>query len=921
MEPPMKFHFKALPLVIALALTGCSQKSAEELIAGAEQQIASKQPASAIIDLKNALLEEPNNAKARFLLGKLYVERGAAAAGEKELSLALKQNYEPAATIPLLAKAYSLQFKSIEIIDLVNENKNLDPLTESSLLFYQALAFFQLDDKAKARFAIERANEISADSLFSQLGSAYLLFSDGQLEKSLTKINDVLDKKGDMPEAILLKAQLLTLNKDYPLAVKNFETYESLLPDLILGKILLANAYIKNEQYAEAEVYLDQLLKINKDQAFINQLKGLVRYQAKDFEKAKLFTEKAIQNGLASDANRIIAGISSFNLKNYEQAYQHLNSLQSKLPVEHPIHKLLAMVELKLGRNEDASDKLLNINGLGENDILLLSAASAQLLLSGDEKKAKELADKSKNIVLTDPLRLAQRGSLSLSMGDLEGINDLSKALEINPELEIANTALARAYIDGGFYQEAIDLANTWIEKKPNEVNGYVLAAIGFSKLNEIEQAEKMFTKALSIDNGNPAGNIYFADKAVKANNPKEAISALQKTIDSYPDYIPALKKYFVLENGNSNTSAGILPIEAAYNRHQNDSTYIMLYAQALFTAKQYSKTIELLEKSSIEGEKPDEYWTVFSNAYFYNSQQHKALLLANQWITEKPNEKAAYLRLIALHELYNENSDALEAVKRAKAVFINDQQFDILLTHFYLVTGNIVATKKSWDSLSVNIKESDLGQGLNGRILLEEGYPNEALPKLHIYYASSPSDTTAYFIAKALMLSNKFNAAVEFLQKHQQEHGESNINNMQLAELSINAGNENLAIATYRKILSSDSVNIRALNNLAYLLLKQQKYSEALTYAEKATEVSPTSPSILDTYATVLLKLGKAEDAVKNFDKAFNGRPTTVQSTLHYAESLILTGNKEKASTLLNGLVTKDTVLMGELERIKRLL
>ena len=77
-----------------------------------------------------------------------------------------------------------------------------------------------------------------------------------------------------------------------------------------------------------------------------------------------------------------------------------------------------------------------------------------------------------------------------------------------------------------------------------------------------------------------------------------------------------------------------------------------------------------------------------------------------------------------------------------------------------------------------------------------------------------------------------------------------------------------NAAIADYESLLSKMPNNTHVatvLNNLAYLLAENdEKLSEALRYAQRALDIKPNSPGILDTYAYVLLKNGNVSEAAK---------------------------------------------------------
>jgi putative PEP-CTERM system TPR-repeat lipoprotein len=917
----MNFQIRFIPLALILVLSGCSQKSAEELVLDARQKIAAGQNSAGIIELKKALQKDSDNGQARFLLGKAYVDRGAAAAAEKELKQALKLGYEKNEVLPSLASAYNLQFKNQEIIDLVSKSTNLDPIVETSLLLYQALAYFQLDKAEKAKQSIVQANDLSAESVYSKLGIAYLDFSNSQLNNSLTKTDEILTLQPDLTEALLLKGQLATLNKNYPLAVESFEKYQKLLPDMILGRVFLANAYIKNQQYNEAEQYLDPLLKMNENQPFFNHLKGLVRYQAKDFVGANFYTEIAIQNGLKSTPNRVIAGISAFQQKNYEQAYQHLSAIEDDLPKDHPMQRLLTMLKLKLGMNVEASDTLLSIDNMTENDIVLMSAATSQLILNGNIQLAKVLLEKTASISFKDPVRIAEKGMMRLSLDDLDGLTDLERALSLNPELDSANTALARGYIDGGFYNEALELADVWISQKPDQVNGYVLAALAYNKLTELTDAEAMYNKALEIDLGNPAANLYFADKAVAQQKPAQAITFLERVINSYPNYIPVLSKYFVLQHDSGNVEDGLATIAEAFSGNQQNLNFRLLYAQALFTDKRYTSTIELLKGLETDENTPDAYWVVLANAYFYNQQISESLALAKKWTELQTSNSAAHIRLIGLSELNQDNQGALEAAQKAKKIFSKEHAFSLFITHFAIATNDISQADREWQQLPDEIKGNAFGQGLLGQISLEKGQAAKALPLLQAFHQAFPSHRNRSFVAKALQANQQGAEAIRFLQQHPDPQGSIVLASLQIAELAINENNHPLAIQEYKKILVQEPNNPRALNNLAYLLIEQKQYDEALNYAKKALDLAPGNPSLLDTYGMALFRVNKQSEAVKYFEKAHMIVPESSQISLHYAEVLVALNNNLAAAEILDKISDDEPKWQVEIARIKAMM
>lgn len=93
-------------------------------------------------------------------------------------------------------------------------------------------------------------------------------------------------------------------------------------------------------------------------------------------------------------------------------------------------------------------------------------------------------------------------------------------------------------------------------------------------------------------------------------------------------------------------------------------------------------------------------------------------------------------------------------------------------------------------------------------------------------------------------------------------------------AQFLLSAGKAERAAGVYRKVMARSGkelaedgkANAVLLNNLAWALLQSESFDDrsALEAAEKAHEISPDNPHILDTYAAVLVKCGRYRKAVK---------------------------------------------------------
>ncbi len=117
------------------------------------------------------------------------------------------------------------------------------------------------------------------------------------------------------------------------------------------------------------------------------------------------------------------------------------------------------------------------------------------------------------------------------------------------------------------------------------------------------------------------------------------------------------------------------------------------------------------------------------------------------------------------------------------------------------------------------------------------------------------------------------------------------------VASLYEDAGEWEKAIAHYRRMVANEPNDIIGLNNLAYALAAHLgKPAEAMSFAERAYELSQGSPIVADTYAWVLHLGGDNQQALRYAQDAVAGAPTHAEIRWHYAAVLAAVGDAERA-------------------------
>lgn len=112
-------------------------------------------------------------------------------------------------------------------------------------------------------------------------------------------------------------------------------------------------------------------------------------------------------------------------------------------------------------------------------------------------------------------------------------------------------------------------------------------------------------------------------------------------------------------------------------------------------------------------------------------------------------------------------------------------------------------------------------------------------------------------------------------------------------------AGNIEAAQADLRRMLELNQDDARALNALGYILTNHStRYREALGYIERALELEPDDPAIIDSMGWVQYRLGNFERARNYLQRAFDSQPDP-EVAAHLGEVYWQLGQQDRARAI----------------------
>ena len=896
---------KITVVLFCLTLLACGSKSVDEYLTSAQKNMAAQQYNTAAIELKNVIKQEPTNAKARFLLGKVYLATKQYESAEKELHRALEYQYPANEVVPLLSEAYQNTGADNALIKLSHKQKGLTTAQATAIAFQKIAALVRLNQPEKAKKLIAEVKNYQTNSPYKALILVYALLLDNNLAPALIQLDEIIEKKPTQTEALKLKAGILLNQGKQEQAIAVYRDYIKHNPDDLESVFIFAHLLTNAGKTEEAEPIVDRLLTINPENGLLNQLKGLARFHAKDNLQALSYTEKAIQQNPDDTALRVVAGVSAFLAKNYEKAHQHLSFVAEQLPAEHPALRLLAASQLKLGLALEANDTLAKFEQLSDKDASLFSSVGLALVRQGEINKAKQVLARSKQLkaVSKNSEDLARMGLLKLSLNDVSGIINLEAALKqakqnnvLPKEQAPIKKTLATAYLSTGQLDKALALAQRWKQENANDSYAYLLAGLVYLEQKNMRSARVEFEQLLRIEPHNSQAKMALL--SVSQLNDEDKKQKLNDILTTDKYYTPAFTQLYVLakkQNNKQEITNLINTISTQVKTAKAPVSLTLLLTKIYMTEQQVSEAIHLLERLKAQQQDPAPFWQLLGKAYVSNKEYNKAKMLYQQWLAEQPNNRMAVFGNLVYLDSEGKYQQALVLADNYLSAQRDDLPIAILRVHLLLMSNNFTKAQQAYDKLPKESRHHPFVQGLLAQLQLNQKQYVAALENLKVAYQAIPNSRYARLMALNYTLLGKNAQGKAFLAQHVKNYPQDQAVLMQLANEQLKDDSEK-AIQSYQAVIKLNEQNGVAHNNLAYLYMQQGKLALALSHAKKALAIMPDDQNVLDTVGQIYRQQQDYKTALTYLNKAVSNQKISEEIYLNYIELLLLDNQFELA-------------------------
>lgn len=898
---------------LLITLSGCGQKSFEELMDVAQKKVSAKEFSSAAIDLKNAIIIQPQDASARFKLGRVYLSTSDYSEAEKELVKAKELGIAEDEIETLIVKAifYQNDFERVtsRVEKLSEEQRNSKVNLFNYLSNIKSITNFSISSPAEKTM-------VDDDLLIAQ---SYYEFAKGNLEQAMEITNTFKNNDDEQLEKNILLGLLNAQMKRYESAISAFEKAIKLAPNYYLVYFKLAEVYILANKISDAETLVNKLLTLNSSNAYSNFLMAQVKFRQENFSQAFSHAEKATQNGIDSIYADLIAGISAYKTDRLETSYRHLNKIHGNLPKDHIGRTILIQVKMRLGYTNEAIE-LIN-DFYAEPDIMasIYSEIAEQTLSQGNTKKSKEYLEKSVSLNPENVSSLLKQGFVQLSDNDFDGIATLKKVIDKDPMIEEAWMLLTQAYVQKNEIDKAIETAKQF--QQINPANGLNLEAYIYLQLNKPEKAKPLLEKSLEHDSELPSSKRFLMLMYAKSKMYEEARKIGEDIVRGNPNNLQYIIEFSNImidkeqeEKLETFLKNQILATEANRTAALNIGLALLYQHQgklkeAVDTLKPYENTQDVRVLFTL------------GNIQMITKQYGSAAKTFNSIV--KLNNKLinAWIQLLESITYAGQYQLALEKNKEALAIFPNDMNLKFRHIRLLIKNQQIEDAKKQIHLLvSANPNELNI-KLLTGELAIAERKFDQAVRDLSEYYTIYPSFETAKTLAHALEEVNRPKEGATYLETELNKLPSRFIETHYVAEYLANNKLYEKSAEYYEAILKVYPDHFVTLNNYANVLIKMEHYEHANEIATKALQINPTSPFALDTVGWTLFVQNKPEESFVYIKKANEILPSNVEIQFHLIENYIKLRDISNANAMLKKISPKSTKDKQTLARLKSML
>ncbi len=913
MPAPGKYSRCLIAIILFMLSPIMAQaKDSQAYLASAEEYYRLANYKTAVIELKNALLEDPENSRARLLLGKTYLELGEGDSALKELSRARDMGVPRAEVLEPLGRAWLMTGHTDDLLQGIHiEADDPQPL-RIDILLLQGSAYLSKGMSSMADEKFSRALELQPDTAEALLGKARLAFQDADRAAASEFVDRSLAVAPDDSDAWVLKGELLRTGGNYHEALAAFEKALVTAPDNVLARLGEVTVLINLGERDKALARTNTLLEKNPQLYPAHFLKATVLSQQQLIAEADESIQLALKLAPGYAPGHLLAGSIAYQQGHLNQAESHLHVYLKQVPGNTEASKLLAATMLKLNAPDKAIEVLAPGADAAGEDAQYLALLGSAYLRNRDAAKGIEYMERAVAIAPDLAGIHTQLAIGHLAQGDIEqAVGALQSEINLDQGVLQADVLLVLTHLQNRDFDKAFTATEALREKMPDSPVPHNLKGATLLGRGEREAAKAAFESALAIKPDFLPAYLNLARLALLSGDTAAAESYYKKVLSQDKGNQKALLALAGIEERGGHKQAALNWIKQARQHHPDD------ISPALMLVEHYRREGETMLALEVAGGiaaiHPRNPAVVKALALTrLESGDEKGALAALRTLVEVASGAPESHYLLARLQLKLDQRDAARgSLNQAIKLQPDYAAAQLSLGKLYILEKDYPAAFEVAEALRQVHPDAAYADELKGDVHAARNEAAAAADAYALAYNRESSSHLARKLFQSRMQAGKPGAATEALRQWLEEQpGDVAVRSL-LASEQIRAGKYREATQEYLRVLEADPANWLAMNNVAWLY-HEAGSPEGVKYAERAYELQPQRPEVIDTLGWLLIHHGQTRRGLVLLQEATVKAPHIAEIRYHMIVALEKAGRRDEAYKELKRLLDSDAVFPG---------
>lgn len=896
-------------LALALLLVACGQVSysVEDHIERAENAYADGDLRTAIIEVKNALQQDPAQSHARRLLGLYSLEMGDAGSAESELTKALELGEDPDLIRLPLARAWLNQGRYEQVINETQLESSFAEDHAAEAMTLRAYALLGRGDVSAAGESLEKALDLAPGSPEALAGKAWVKLLSGDVDAARKSLAQSLESDPGFSDAWELLGDIERQGGQLAEAEVAYSRAIESASQPIWPILKRAMTRISLEDLEGAGSDLQSLRSAQQEPAVI-YVQGLLALEQDRFDDAMTAFQEVLARDPSFRPADFYLGASHYALGNWRQAEQHLTRYVAEYPTSTHAAHLLALTRLAAGDASRAEATLESVLRSDPDHVGALAVISDLYLSQGRVSDALHHMRKVAALEPDSAVTRARLGMTLMQQGQRnEALQEFEAAFALDPSgLAPLEVSVAINHIQAGEFQRALEAVERL--RGVDSVDPALLAnleGVAHLGLGDTLSARAAFRSGLEDAPVHPALTLNLAMLELREGNREAAIELLEALQSSDPGEPQSATRLAALALQEGRTSHALSLLGDAIRYHPEATEPFLMLARIQLETGEGAESVQTLQEGLDAHPDDPQFLFALADVQERLGKFAEASVFLSRLAEIQPENAEAQFRLARTLTLSGNQDGVEDALRLALELDPKHVPARVTLVRQLSLAGEMDEARSLFQPLLENHPERADVIAQRAWFHLQSREYDEAASAYSAALAREPRRVWLLEQHQALMRAGETDAAVSKLVLWLETRPGDRVVRHLLGSVLTATGQLGQALDLYEAQLQREPDDVIALNNLAWLL-REQDTAQAVHYAERARSLAPDHPAVLDTLGVVYRYSGDPARAVVLLTRATELAPDDPKLKLHLAQALVADGKDQQARTLLASLLSR---------------